>query len=436
MKRYLRATFESLGNRNYRLFFTGQTISVMGTWMQKIAQAWLVLELTGSGTLLGITAALQHLPTLLITPWAGLLADRVDKRRILLWTQSAAAVPAVVLGVLTSTGHITLWLVLTLALCLGVTEALDKPARHSFVIEMVGAGQVTNAVTLNSIMMNAGKVGGPAIAGILISTIGLAPTFLINAASYLAIVVGLLLMRPDQLQRAIPTRRGRGQLRQGLRYVRQQPGLLGPLVLMTVTGMLAYEWAVTLPLFARETFDSSAGVVGLMFAAMGAGAILGGLAIAGTLAATTSRLILTGLVFSLVLAATAAAPTVPVAYVLLFFVGLASIAFRAVATSLVQLRSDPEMRGRVMALLVVATAGTTPFGGPLIGWIGETFGPRVALGLGGVATAAAACATLIYLRQRSATLPIHPDVHGASPAVTTASPVVPGRVTAEPHQAP
>lgn len=399
MKRYLRATFESLSNRNYRLFFIGQAVSLTGTWMQKVAQAWLVLELTGSGTLLGLTVALQQLPTLLITPWGGLLADRVDKRKILLWTQSCSAVPAALLGILTGTERITFWMVLVLALSLGIAESLDKPARHSFVIEMVGQGQVTNAVTLNSLIVNAAKVTGPAVAGVLINTVGLSLTFVLNAASFIAVLVGLLLMRTDQLETAVPAPRRRGQLREGLRYVRSQPGLVGPLVLMAVTGMVAYEWTVTVPLFAYQTFDGNAQVIGLMFAAMGAGAVLGGLAVAGALKATSSRLIMTGFIFSFVLFLTAVAPNVTIACVLLFFVGLASIAFRAVATSLIQLRSDPQMRGRVMALLVVGIGGTTPIGGPLLGWIAETVGARMTLGIGAVGTAIAACATLVYLQR-------------------------------------
>lgn len=403
MRRYLQSTFGSLRYRNYRLYFTGQAVSLAGTWMQKVAQAWLVLELTGSGTLLGITAALQQLPTLLLTPWAGLLADRVDKRKILLWTQSSAAVPAILLGGLTATEHITLWMVLSLALTLGTIEALDKPARHSFVIEMVGPGQVTNAVTLNSIVVNASRVSGPAAAGILINTVGLGPTFIINAATFLAIVLALALIRADELERTPPTPRRRGQLREGLRYVRHQPHLLAPLALMTVAGLLVYEWTVTIPLFAHQTFEGGAQVVGFMFAALGAGAVVGGLAVAGTLVATTVRLVGTGLVFSLILLLTAAAPTVTLAYVLLFFVGVASIAFRTVATSLVQLGSDPQVRGRVMALLIVAFTGTTPIGGPLLGWIAEAFSARTVLVIGGTATAIAAGLTLLYLTRHNAT---------------------------------
>lgn len=399
MKRYLRATFKSLRHRNYRLYFSGQTTSIIGSWMQKVAQAWLVLELTDSGTLLGVTAALQHLPTLLMGPWGGLLADRLDKRRILIWTQSAAAVPALLLGVLTATDLVTLWMVLALALALGLVEALDKPARHSFVIEMVGPQHVTNAVALNNIVLNAGKVVGPALAGVLISTVGLAYTFLLNAASYVAIVAALLLMRSDQLHAAPRAQRGPGQLRAGLRYVRHQPDLLGPLVLMTVSGLLAYEWIVTIPLFARHTFDGDAQVVGLMFTVMGAGAVIGGLVVAGTLRATANRLVATGVAFSAVLIGVAGSPTVAVAFVLLFVLGGTSVAFRAVGTALVQLRADPAMRGRAMSLLIVAVTGTTPVGGPLVGWVGETFGPRAALGLGGLATALAAAGVWLYLRR-------------------------------------
>ncbi len=423
MRGHLLATFAALRIRNYRLFFTGQAISVMGTWMQKIAQAWLVLGLTGSGTLLGVTVALQHLPMLLVSPWGGLLADRLDKRRMLLWTQSTAAVPALLLGILTATDRITLWMVLVLALALGAIEALDKPARQSFVIEMVGHRDLTNAITLHNIMINTGKVGGPAIAGVLITTVGLPPTFLLNAVSFVAVVASLAMMRRDQLHTAGPAQRGRGQLREGLRYVRGEPGLLAPLLLLTVTGLLAYEWVVTLPLLAHDTFGGDAQAAGFMFTAMGAGAVIGGLAVAGTLQATTNRLILGGGAFAVLLTAVAASPGLMVAYVLLFFVGAASVAFRAVASSLLQLRADAQLRGRVMALLVVATAGTTPIGGPLLGWVGETFGARVAVGLGGVATAVAAGVTMVYLRRaarpETAPEPLQPSATDGGPRILT-----------------
>lgn len=402
MRRYLRTTFSSLHNRNYRLYFAGQSVSVIGTWTQKVAQVWLVLQLTDSGTMLGVTAALQQLPTLLLTPWGGLLADRVDKRKVLLFTQSAPVVPAVLLGVLTATGHVTIWIVLVLALLLGVIESLDKPARHTFVAEMVGNEHIPNAVALNNIMINVGKVAGPAFAGVMISAVGLASSFLVNAASFVAVLVGLLLMNTDQIQRATPAVRAKGQLRDGLRYVRHRRDLLGPLVLMTVTGLLAYEWTVLLPLLAHDTFGGDAQIVGLTFTAMGAGAIVGALALAGTLKATTNRLVASGLIFAAVLVATSLAPTIATALILLFALGTASVAFRAVASSLLQLRADPDMRGRVVSLLIVAIGGTTPVGGPLLGWIGQTFGARSALAVGGVGTALAAYATLVYLRRGAA----------------------------------
>jgi len=399
--RVLGATFQSLANRNLRLFFAGQTVSVVGTWLQKAAQAWLVLELTGSGSLLGVTAALQQLPTLLIGLWSGLLADRLDKRRILLITQSAAIVPAATLGLLTLTGAVQLWMILLLALVVGVIEALDKPARHTFVAELVGPADLTNAVTLNNTVFNIGKVAGPALAGVLIAGAGIPFTFFLNAVSFLATVGGLLLMRTDLIHRTPPAPRQPGQIRDGLRYVRRTPALLGPLVLMAIAGTLAYEWQVTLPLLAHDTFDADPRVFGLMFSAMGMGAVIGGLALAGLLRANANVLVTTGLVFSAFLLLVALSPVLVLTVVLLFALGAASIAFRAVASTYIQLTAAPEMRGRVVALLLIAFTGTTPLGGPLIGWIGDLAGPHTALAVGAVGTALAAVATYAYIRHHS-----------------------------------
>lgn len=401
MRTYLRRTFESLHNSNYRLFFFGQGVSTIGNWMQKIAQVWLVLQLTDSGTLLGVTAGLQQLPTLLLTPWGGLLADRVDRRRILLWTQTASAVPALVLGILSILGVVTIWQIMALALLLGTIEAVDKPARHTFVVDLVGPEHLTNAIALNNTLQNSGKVIGPAIAGILISTVGVSATFLLNALSFAAVVVVLLRIRVGRLHRRNLSTPQRGQLREGVRYLRRNPELKGPLVLMAVTGMLAYEWTVTLPLLAHDTFGGDASVVGLFFTAMGAGAVIGGLAAAGALRATTNSLIVCGLIFSGVLLATSLAPTTALALVALFFMGAVSISFRALSSSLIQLSSDPEMRGRMIAVLIVAIGGTTPIGGPLVGWLAEEFGARAALGVGAVATAVSAACTWVYLRRAS-----------------------------------
>jgi MFS family permease len=396
---YFRATFASLDNANFRRYITGQGTSVIGTWMQKVAQAWLVLELTDSGALLGLTAALQQLPTLLLTTWGGLLADRLDKRRILLCTQSAAAVPALLLGVLTVSGHITIELVLGCALVLGVVEALDRPARMTFISEIVGPERLTNAVTLNNIVQNAGKVVGPALAGLMIAAFGTGPTFLVNAASFGAMLIGMARIRPTRAPTARPARQQR-EVWQGFGYVRRRADLLGPIVLMTISGTLAYNWTVVLPLLARETFGQDARATGLMFSAMGIGAVVCGLAFAGALRATTSRLAVCGLVFSVAMIGTAVSPTIGIAYVLLIVLGGASVLFRTVANTLVQLRAEAHMRGRVMALLILATAGTSTVGGPLIGWVSEVFGTRAALLLGGGGTAVAAIATYAYMGER------------------------------------
>jgi MFS family permease len=408
VRRYLRSTFESLYDRDFRLYWFGHGVSVVGNWIQKVAQAWLVLELTGSGTLLGVTVGLQQLPTLLLTPWGGLLADRVDRRRLLLWTQSIATVPAAVLGLLTATGVVTVWAVMLLALVLGVVEALDKPARHTFVADLVGRERLVNAVALNNTMFNAGKVVGPAIAGVLISTAGVPIAFGLNALSYAA-VVWVLLLIPPRPRTTAPVPRARGQLVEGARYAVRTPNVAAPLALMTVTGLIAYEWTVTLPLFARQTFDGDADLVGLFFSAMGAGAVVGGLALAGVLRATPMRLAGCGLVFSAVLGVTALAPTVLLACVALFLLGAVAVAFRALASSVIQLFSDPAMRGRVVALLLVALGGTSPIGGPLIGWVSEQFGARVGLAAGAVAAGLAALATLVYLRSRVTDAPRVPE---------------------------
>lgn len=398
----LRTTFASLANRNYRLYFTGQAVSLTGTWMQRLGQAWLVLELSGSPTLLGVTTAAQFLPLLIAGPWGGLVADRVDKRRLLLWTQAAAGLLALLLGVLTITGLVQLWMVLLFALGLGVITALDNPARQSFVLEMVGPEQVTNAVTLNSIVVNAARAVGPGAAGVLIASVGVGPTFLVDAASYFAVVAALLLMRREELYVAPPAGRGPGQLREGLEYVRRSPELLAPLALMAVVGTLAYEFQVVLPVLARETFAGGADTLGLLNSALGIGAVVGGLLAAGALRPSTASLAIAALSFGTFILLAAGAPTLPLALGALFGTGAASITFLATGNSLLQLRSAPAMRGRVMALWSIAFLGTTPIGGPLVGWVAEVAGPRLALALGGAATVASGLALAGSLRRRAA----------------------------------
>jgi MFS family permease len=401
MKRYFRATFASLREPNFRLYFFGQSMSQIGTWTQKITQAWLVLELTGSGTLLGVTLGLQALPTLLFSAWGGLLADRLDKRRLLLCTQAASVAPAALLGVLTATENITLWMVFVMAAILGTIEAFDKPARQTFIAEVVARDQLTNALTLNNITINAGKLVGPAIAGVLITGIGMAASFFVNAASFCVVLVALFLVRPDQLHRAAPVGRSKGQLREGLRHVRSNPRLLGPLLLLTVTGLLAWEWTVTLPILARDVFRGDAQVVSAMFVSMGSGAVIGVLAIAGILQATAGRLIISSLTFAALLLAVALAPVIGVTLILLFLLGAAGVAYRVITASLAQLEAAPVMRGRTMALFVIAVGGTSPVGAPLLGWLCEAVGVRTTLAIGALVTALMSLAMWAYLRRAS-----------------------------------
>lgn len=380
-----RRIFASLRVRNYRLFFIGQVVSLSGSWMQGVAQAWLVLELTGSGTALGMVSSLQFLPVLLFGPLGGVIADRFDKRRVLVLTQSTASLLAVTLGLLVLFDRIELWMVYALAAGLGFVNTVDNPTRQTFVHEMVGSADLTNAVSLNSVLVNLARVIGPSLAGALIVTVGLAPCFLINSVSYLAVIVALSLMRERDLRKAPRQPRGRGRLREGFRYVRRTPAVLVPLVMMAVVGTLAYEFQVALPLLARFTFDGDAGTYGAMSALMGAGAIVGGLITAGRRRRRATTLAVVAVLFGSLQIVTSLAPTLWMAMASLTLLGAASISFIALGNATLQLAAAPEMRGRVMALWAVAFLGSTPIGGPIIGWIGENIGPRFALGFGGLA---------------------------------------------------
>jgi MFS family permease len=386
-------TFRSLAVRNYRLYFAGQVVSVSGTWMQQVAQGWLVLRLTNSGVALGTVTALQFLPVLLLGAWGGLIADRFDKRSLLIGTQSVAGVLALVLGLLTLTGDIRIWMVYVLAAALGCVNAVDNPTRQAFVREMVGPVDLPNAVSLNSVVMNTSRVIGPAVAAVLIVTVGLAPCFLINAASYLGVLVGLCLMRPQELLGTGTVAKAKGQLRAGLRYAWSTPELRNPLLMMVVIGTLAYEFQVTLPVMARFTFHGGAGAYGVMTSCMAAGAVVGGLAVASRERPTPRSLTVSAVAFGVLILGVAVAPNLAAALVLLVLMGGASISFIALSNSTLQLRSDPAMRGRVMALYAVAFLGSTPIGAPVVGAVAQAWGARAALALGGAATLVAAAAT-------------------------------------------
>lgn len=402
------STFSSLQVRNYRLFFGAQIVSVTGTWMQSVAQMWLVLHLTGSGLALGITAALQFTPILLFGTWGGLVADRVDKRRLLMLTQAAAGTVALTLAALTLSGHIQLWMVYSLAFALGCVNLLDNPSRQSFVTEMVGPDRLANAVSLNSSVFTAARVIGPAVAGILVAFVGTGWCFLYNGLSYFPVVFALSRMRPDELFRAKPVARARGQIKEGLRYAWERPTLRIPLLLMLVVGSLGFNFSVLLPLMARFSFHSGASTFGVMMSMMGAGAFAGALASARRERPTHRLVGLAALAFGFLLLAVAAMPLLSLELAALVPLGFAMITFQTSANSLLQLSSEPSFRGRVMSLYVILFVGTTPIGGPLVGWVAEHFGARSGFLLGGVATVLAALWALWALRPVYARAPGRP----------------------------
>jgi MFS family permease len=383
-------TFAALAVPNYRRYFVGQATSLIGTWMQMAAQSWLVLSLTGSATALGVIVALQTLPVLLLGPYGGVIADRVDKRRLMIALQTAMGLQALTLGVLTITGAVRLWEIGVLAVVLGLNNAFENPARQSFVLEMVGADTLRNAVSLNAVQVNVARAVGPAVAGVLIATVGLGECFLINSASFVAVVVSLISMERSALRPTPPAPRAAGQLRQGLRYAAGMPEIAVPLLMMGLVGTLAYEFQVSLPVMARHALHSGAEGYGFMTSAMGLGAIVGGLVVAARGHTGLCPVTIAAVAFAIALALAALAPSMPVELIALALVGAASVSFMSTGNSTLQLAADPAMRGRVMALWFVALQGSTPIGGPLVGAILTLGGARTGLGVGGLACLGAA----------------------------------------------
>jgi MFS family permease len=409
-----RRTFASLAIRNYRLYFIGQGISQCGNWMQSIAQGLLVLELTGSGTALGLVIALQCLPVLLLGPWGGVIADRYSKRQILYITQAIYGVLGLVLGILVITDVIQLWMVYALGLILGVVTVFDGPARPGFVREMVGKDMITNAVSLSSTQFNLARVIGPSIAGALAATVGIGACFIVDGLTYIPVLIVLMMVRSEEMQPSVRVISEPGQLRAGFAYVRSSPVLRNTLLMMAIVGMFTYEFSVMLPLFSEFTFDAGAGGYAAMTAAMGAGAVVGGLYTAGRRTSGPLLVVITGALFGLSVMVTALAPSLIVAVAILCVVGFFSIAFTSLANATVQLNSAPDMLGRVMALWSMAFIGTTPIGGPLMGWIGEWAGARWALTLGGFAAVVAAGIGAAALAQGRAGANASEQIGGAS----------------------
>jgi MFS family permease len=404
LKQHAHRTFSSLKVRNYRLFFIGQTISLCGTWMQSISQALLVLNLTGSGAALGLVVGLQCAPVLLLASYGGVLADRFPKRRLLFITQSSAGVLALTLGVLVATGSVRLWMVYVLALGLGIVNAVDNPARQTFIHELVGRSQLSNAVTLNSLIVNLSRVVGPAIAGVVVAQFGLAPCFLANGLSFGAVIYCLYRMDGSRLLRSEPVKAAKGQLRAGFAYAWKTPAVRDALLMMALVGTLSYEFAVSLPLLARITFPGSEATVAVEFAllsgVMGVGAVLGGLYTASRGTATWRALTIASFGFGVAMVLVALSPSLVWAALTMVIVGFFSVAFTALTNTLLQLASAARMRGRVMALWSMAFIGSTVVGGPIIGWAGQSIGPRWGLVVGALAALAAGRIGLQAMRTR------------------------------------
>jgi MFS family permease len=408
-----RTTFAALAIPNFRRFYTGQAISLIGTWMQTVAQSWLIFKLTNSATDVGWAVALQTLPVLILGPYGGVVADRVDKRKLMIVLQALMGVLALVLGLLVVTHHVNVGEVFALAFLLGMNNCFENPARQSFVLEMVGPKDLRNAVSLNSTLVNAARAVGAAVAGLVIAAGGIGVCFLINAGSFAAVVYSLMSMDLTALQPSNPTVRAKGQLREGVSYAVHTAAIGVPLAMMALVGCLAYEFQVVLPALAKS-FHGGGAVYGFMTAAMGIGAVFGGLYTAARGRIGIRPLVNSATVFGVVLLLASVAPNLPLELIALLIVGAASVSFLSRGNSTLQLAAAPQMRGRVMALWAVAFLGSTPIGGPIAGAVSEYFGPRWGLVLGAAACLVAAGFAAIMLRRAALAAP---DAHaGADPA--------------------
>ena len=386
----MNATFASFASRNFRLFFAGQSVSQVGSWMRMVGMSLLVLDLTDNGVAVGVVTALQFAPVLVIGAWAGLVADRSDKRRLLLVAQSCLMAQSFALAALASMDDPPVWAIGVVALCGGVATAFDNPARRSFVVEMVPEHHVQNAVSLNTAMMTGSRIFGPALAGVLVVTLGYSWMFLLDGLSYIAVLTGLAIMRTSELRPAPPANRGRGMVREGLRYVRNAPDLFIPLVMMTVVGTLAFNFQVVLPLFVTRTLDGTKSEFTYLFSVLSAGSMVGALISARRTVVRLRHIVVATGAFGVTMLALAASPSLGVAFPVAAVMGLASVFFMTTSTTMIQLRADPSMRGRVLALQAMVFLGSTPIGGPIVGWVSEAFGARSALALGAVSCLGAA----------------------------------------------
>ncbi len=377
--------FRSLQYRNFRLFFYGQLVSQVGNWMTLVAQTLFVLKITDSGVALGVLAAAQFGPILLLGPWAGLVADRSDKRRLLLTVQTLAMVQSFAMAALAFSGEPPVGAIYAVAFFGGITMAFDNPTRRSFVVEMVPPEDINNAVSLNSALMTSSRVVGPALAGLAVTTVGFGWAFLGDGLSYLAVLAGLWMMRTSELRPAPVTPKAKGQVRAGLRYVRNEPVLFVPMVMMAVVGTLSYNFPTVFPLFVIRDLGGTDSTFTLLFSVVSIGSLIGALLTARHSVVAVRRVCTASLAFAASLGVMAIVPTVPLALAVGVVLGLSSISFIVASTAIVQTQSAPEMRGRVLALQAMLFLGSTPVGGPIVGWVAEEFGARYAIALGSAA---------------------------------------------------
>lgn len=405
IKSFGQKTFSSLSVRNYRLYFIGQAISLSGTWMQTVALGWLVLEVTGSGSQLGIVTALQFLPMLIFGPYGGVIADRYSKKKILFWTQIFYGLFAGMLGAIVIMHFTELWMLYVFALSFGLVRVFENPARQTFVSELVGADMLKNAISLNATANNLARAVGPSIGGILIATLGIGACFVFNALSYVATLYVLMAMHDADLHRE-PVGTRANTVLDGLNYVRSNPLIKNMLIIMAIIGTFSYEFQVSLPLIAQQTFSGTAADYATLMAAFGVGSVIGGIFAAGRQQVQLSHFLIAAFLFGVSIIATSLAPTMQVATIGILIVGIFSINITSLANTMLQLEARPDMRGRVMALWSVAMIGSTPIGGPIVGWVGEFVGARYGLMIGGVAALMSAVYAYWYM------FPIEKSVQG------------------------
>lgn len=383
-------TFSSLKIRNYRLYFLGQAVSVAGTWMQTVALGWFVLQFTGSGAQLGAVIATSFVPLLIFGPLGGVIADRFEKRKVIIYAQSAFAIQALSLSALVYSGLTQVWMLYVLAFIYGLIRAVDEPTRQAFVLEMVDESRMKNAVSLNSMVNNLARAIGPMLGGMLIVSLGVAFCFFFNALSYIAVIWMVFIMNKSELRREQRGAKTTRNIRDGVRFILATPLIRNILIMMAIVGTFAYEWQVSLPLLAQRTFHGDATSYSALMSFFGIGAVAGGLYAASRHKLSTRNLILWVFLFGVSLIATSLMPTLQLAMLGMMFVGFFSINLTSLANTMIQLESIPEMRGRVMSFWNVAMLGSTTIGGPAIGLIGEYVGARYGLLVGGVSALIAA----------------------------------------------